>query len=945
MAEEILTKVQETMMLLESRKNEIVDLLKSRQFGKEVESKIEEISQIKFQKREGFQESVNKYLSLYGDYENSIFKEEIISIRKSVEESNEIFIGMNKIILIERENFEKKFDFLENKMNENINNINNSISKIQKEVKIISQKDEKNIIKILLEDAENRESKINQQINDNINIKNDIASKIQREMKNEIENKLIELTEDAKNRENNINEKMNQMKQELIDKFKMQEIEFTEKDNINITNDIANKIQREMKNEIENKFIKLTEDSKNLEEMKQEFIKKEKECSDKNKNSFETLEKKINDNMITTDDSISKIEKEMKNETKNIFLKLQVDCENKLNQAINQTKQDFAKQLKTQELQYYKNNINLYEEYWKITRKVDSLENKLKSLEDKNNDNIGIISDLEKKSIKIMGDGENKVNYEIVQIMQEFPKELKDSEIKVMSEIDQTKQEHVERLNIQEKQYDNVSNFGETITKINLEIEEPNHISVPSSNRWNPDNEEYKEISTRLSNELENARKWKCQQTEKINKVKQELEKIAQEKEQEYNENFQQFDNQLAEENSRFTRINEEVKTINDSISGIQIEELKNEVERRNIILRLPEKIEDWNIEMNRKISQNKTNFHEKIIQKKVLTKENLKKKFEKLEADLNENIIIENSISKLNEELLVSAHRPPHPELSNNFTQENNISLRLLIELRNATNSESIINQEIERIYQDFISILNAQQIEYVENSEKILQEISILNTQQIEYVENSKRMLNEESSILQTIIQTLEAGVIDYKTFVNNKIKELNEMSGYWSEDYRHYGMEYTNSNHTVTRTVLHGSSAVLWSRKYSTGIIEINFHIESGGSDKLFIGILNADNNYNWISTLEHDTIHYVWLWRKSGKFHKRGEDRSIPGANYTSGDDVALLINMNNRSISYKKNDAIVYTVEGISAEVIPFMFLGEVNQCVTASASRFINNNR
>ena len=52
-----------------------------------------------------------------------------------------------------------------------------------------------------------------------------------------------------------------------------------------------------------------------------------------------------------------------KNETKNIFLKLQVDCENKLNQAINQTKQDFAKQLKTQELQYYKNNINLYEEY------------------------------------------------------------------------------------------------------------------------------------------------------------------------------------------------------------------------------------------------------------------------------------------------------------------------------------------------------------------------------------------------------------------------------------------------------------------------------------------------------------------------------------------------------------------------------------------------------
>ena len=155
MTAEILTKVKETMMLLESRKNEIIDLLKSRQFGTEVESKIEETTQIKFQKRGGFQESVEKYLNLYEDYENSIFKEEIIKIHKSVEAGNEIFKEINETRLIESQNFEKKFELLENKMNENIKIINESISQMQNEIGMKIEIETKNINMKLSTETEN----------------------------------------------------------------------------------------------------------------------------------------------------------------------------------------------------------------------------------------------------------------------------------------------------------------------------------------------------------------------------------------------------------------------------------------------------------------------------------------------------------------------------------------------------------------------------------------------------------------------------------------------------------------------------------------------------------------------------------------------------------------------------------------------------------------------
>ena len=160
MTKEILAKVQDTMKLLESRKIEILDILKFREFGEEIGLKIEEINKINIQSKGGFQESIQKYLELYENHENSIFKEEIILIHKSIEASNIIFKEINEIRSKENETFTKKFENLENKMNENMiiikdyiqNEIliktESEITKIKKELSIETKKakDRENLI-------------------------------------------------------------------------------------------------------------------------------------------------------------------------------------------------------------------------------------------------------------------------------------------------------------------------------------------------------------------------------------------------------------------------------------------------------------------------------------------------------------------------------------------------------------------------------------------------------------------------------------------------------------------------------------------------------------------------------------------------------------------------------------------------------------------------------
>ena len=269
MTKEIITKVQETMMNLESRKIEIIKLLESRKFGVEINAKIEEFAKINFQHKGGFQESVEKYLSLYENHENSIFKEEIIAIHKGIEASNIIFQGINEVRIKESENFNRKLDNLEQRMNENINTIkddikNNKLSKeiesikycekiINKEIQKIKQdiaerfklqKQECNgINQAIISKAAEESLKIKQMFESLENKFNDSMIKMQKDllMKNDEENKnmLIKLSKEIANSENKINLQFNSIKQEFLDRIEMQAKEYNEKSQM-----IINSIER-----------------------------------------------------------------------------------------------------------------------------------------------------------------------------------------------------------------------------------------------------------------------------------------------------------------------------------------------------------------------------------------------------------------------------------------------------------------------------------------------------------------------------------------------------------------------------------------------------------------------------------------------------------------------------------------------------------------------------
>ena len=223
MTKEIFIKIQDTMMLLESRKIEILDILKSRQFGENIDSKIEEINEISFQQKEGFQESIQKYLELYENYENSIFKEEIISIHKSIEASNALFKEISEIISKENNNFMNKFKDLENKVNENILAIKYDIS-ININKKLITE----------IENTKNREQLISEEINKiknqfSVETENNKDNKRQiNEEINKIKNQLSVETENNKDNKRQINDEINKIKQEYNEKLKAQEIIFNE---------------------------------------------------------------------------------------------------------------------------------------------------------------------------------------------------------------------------------------------------------------------------------------------------------------------------------------------------------------------------------------------------------------------------------------------------------------------------------------------------------------------------------------------------------------------------------------------------------------------------------------------------------------------------------------------------------------------------------------------
>jgi len=197
-----------------------------------------------------------------------------------------------------------------------------------------------------------------------------------------------------------------------------------------------------------------------------------------------------------------------------------------------------------------------------------------------------------------------------------------------------------------------------------------------------------------------------------------------------------------------------------------------------------------------------------------------------------------------------------------------------------------------------------------------------------EIEFDERSK--LDNQDAILFTYdkagLQPIETGT------------DVALTDAAWANDPRGPDIQFSNNNRAVTRTNSSGWGCAVWSESYSQGKIKITFHIDNDGrSDYLYIGIFKADGNYRLNEVINSDNSHDLWTWKTTGEFHRRGEKVTNSESKYRSGDSIALMINMEERSITFIKNEIELHTFNDIADEVIPVVCFGGSNQNLTVTS--------
>lgn len=79
------------------------------------------------------------------------------------------------------------------------------------------------------------------------------------------------------------------------------------------------------------------------------------------------------------------------------------------------------------------------------------------------------------------------------------------------------------------------------------------------------------------------------------------------------------------------------------------------------------------------------------------------------------------------------------------------------------------------------------------------------------------------------------------------------------------------------------------------------------------------------------INSECVTNVWSWKKTGDFYKKGvaEARSLEEG-YSTGDTVALVLDMDEKSITFVKNGADVFSFTGLADSVRPVISFGGDN---------------
>jgi hypothetical protein len=158
-------------------------------------------------------------------------------------------------------------------------------------------------------------------------------------------------------------------------------------------------------------------------------------------------------------------------------------------------------------------------------------------------------------------------------------------------------------------------------------------------------------------------------------------------------------------------------------------------------------------------------------------------------------------------------------------------------------------------------------------------------------------------------------------------------------WCADPKGPDIVLSNENLTVTRTNSSSWGTVLWTESYTTGIIKITFQVDNdGGSEYWYLGLVETTDNYPLSSYIGSDCPNRIWSWKTNGDFHRNGEVMSRSSEfGYRTGDSISLLINMDEKKVTFFKNERELHTFENIADSVRPALCFGGSNQFMTVKS--------
>lgn len=142
-------------------------------------------------------------------------------------------------------------------------------------------------------------------------------------------------------------------------------------------------------------------------------------------------------------------------------------------------------------------------------------------------------------------------------------------------------------------------------------------------------------------------------------------------------------------------------------------------------------------------------------------------------------------------------------------------------------------------------------------------------------------------------------------------------------------------SNNNLTITRTNSSSWGNAIWGDVLTKTKMKITMHIDNDGdSNYLYIGVMKAGGDYDLANVLNSDYSRDLWTYKRPGEFHKKGNNDTINGSGYNTGDTIEFDIDLFEMTMTCFKNGTEHYKFTDLAEEVIPCICFGGSNQWVT-----------